>query len=187
MSTATVPQATLLTADAYFALPADGRRTELVSGSVVEMPSPGFRHGVVCSNVDFALRLYLRDQQRGRVVVNDAGIVTERNPDTVRGPDVAYYSFERLPQSEQPATYSTVAPEFVVEVLSPSDRWKDVLKKIGELLNVGVQIVLVIDPERQSGQIFYDDQPVRLVQAADTLEFPTILPGFQTTLALLLA
>lgn len=186
MSTATASQTTL-TAEEFLALPDNDRRSELVAGRIIEMPPPGFRHGYVCLNIAFQLRLYLREHPRGRLAGNDAGVVTQRFPDSVRGPDVLYYSYERLPASDVPIGYPNVAPDLTFDVKSPSDSWNDLLTKVTELLHAGVDTVCLVDPDRQLAQVYRSQEPVRIVNADGVLEFPEILPGFRVALAELLA
>ncbi|MGL6096876.1 MAG: Uma2 family endonuclease, partial [Fimbriiglobus sp.] len=119
---ATTAPLRLLTADEFSRLPnpADGSKQELVRGEVVTIPPPGFRHGDVQGNVLFAVKSYVKQSKTGRVTV-ETGLVTGRDPDSVRGPDVAFWSFARLPADQYPAVYPTVAADLVAEVLSPGN------------------------------------------------------------------
>jgi Uma2 family endonuclease len=83
----------LLTAEEFARLPDPGYPTELVDGRIVEMPSPGSRHGQICNKIGRLLGNFAEEGDIGHVLNNDSGIITERGPDSVRGPDVAYYSF----------------------------------------------------------------------------------------------
>ncbi|MBI1347581.1 Uma2 family endonuclease [bacterium] len=186
MSTATVPQR-FISAEEFRTLKSAHPHSELIAGRVIEMPSPGFLHGLVCAQIIIELGFYLRTNRSGRVISNDSGVITERNPDTVRGPDVAYYSFTKLPTDQSPEGYPEVPPDLVFEVKSPSDRWTDLLKKVSELLTVGVNTVCVIDPERELAQIFRSDEPVQLVAADSVLEFASLLPGWSVPLKSLLS
>ena len=95
MSTVAEP---FLTAEEYVRLPDRGVPTELIRGKVVARNVPAPRHGQICSKIDRLLGNYADEHDLGHVVVNDSGVLTERNPDTVRGADVAFYSFRRLPR-----------------------------------------------------------------------------------------
>lgn len=101
----------LLTVDEYSRLPDDGRKTELVRGRIVEVPPTYPYHGYVCGNVFRYVDQFVRERALGRVITNDTGVITERDPDTLRGADVAYYSYERLPRGPLPRdTYLTASP-----------------------------------------------------------------------------
>jgi hypothetical protein len=111
----------LLTAEEFLALPDLGRPAELVRGKVVPMNVPASRHGQVCSQTVYLLRRSQEDRPTGHVLCNDAGVVTERDPDTVRGADVSYYSYERVPLGPLPPGYLPVAQDVAFEVRSPGD------------------------------------------------------------------
>lgn len=148
----------LMTAGEFAMLPDNGRRWELVRGLITEMNMPAPRHGEVCCQNSFLIRYFLMDRDVGRVVTNDSGVVTERDPDTVRGADVAFYSYARVPKGPLPAGYLTVSPEAVFEVRSPHDRWADTLEKVAEYLRAGVLVVCVLDPETEEAHVFYADR-----------------------------
>lgn len=172
----------LLTADEYLSLPNDGRHTELVRGMVIEMNMPGFEHGDICGTAYFLLREFVADRDLGRVVCNDTGVLTERDPDTVRGADIAYYSYQRLPREKRPKGYPDVAPELIIEVLSPTDRWSDIHRKIGEYLAVGVAVVCVIDPDGRKLHVYEPNHAGFELAADDELTLPKVLPDFRLPL-----
>jgi Uma2 family endonuclease len=184
---ATATPAKLLTAEEYLRLPDLGVPTELVRGEIVEMNRPGFRHGVVCGIIAGTVREFAKSRSLGRIATNDSGVVTERGPDTVRGPDVAYYSYQRVPKGQTPKGYPDQRPEITFEVLSPDDRWKDVHAKVAEYLAAGVDVVVVVDPDSETAHVSFPDQPGRILEANDRLEFPGILPGFSVSVAELLS
>jgi Uma2 family endonuclease len=169
----------LLTAEQFLALPDEGRVTELVNGSVIELPPTGFRHGYVCANIVALLREFVWAHPLGRVVGNDAGVVTGRNPDTVRGPDVTFFSFERLPKEQTPEGYPAVAPDLVFEVRSSSDRLSDMYGKVGEYLKAGVKVVCLVDPDKATVMVYPGEEFPRLLGANDELTLPEVLPNFR--------
>jgi Uma2 family endonuclease len=173
---AAVADSRLITAEQYLALP-DGRSTELVRGVVVEMNPPGFRHGKICSRIARLIGNFVDEHDLGSVLTNDSGIVTQRNPDTVRGADVAYYSYKRIPKGNDLVGYPQVAPELVVEVVSPTNTHREVLEKTSEYLNVGVSVVCVVDPDDRTVNLFYPDRPVATLRGNDELRLD-MLPGF---------
>lgn len=176
---AIVQSARLLTAEEFGELPDPGYPTELFEGKVVALPPPKPRHGDVCGEATFLLRGYAKEHGLGRVMSNDTGIITERAPDTVRGADVSFYSYARVPRGPLPNTYLPVPPELVVEVLSPDDRWSRTTKKVGEYLNVGVLIVVVLDPESERAHVFESDAAPRVLGADDELTMPGVLGEFR--------
>ena len=168
----------LLTIEEYAAMPDTGPPTELVRGRIVEMSLPSFRHGIVCVQIAFLIMKYLEVPKIGRVVSNDSGIVTHRDPDSLRGADVAFYSYGRLPREIEVSGYPEVAPDLVFEVVSPTDRRGDILHKVAEYLDAGVTLVVVADPKRNKIENFRADGPVIALDAEEEWSAPDILPGF---------
>ena len=170
----------LLTAEEYMALPDmfDGP-VELVKGVVVTMPPPFPRHGEICIQIAYLLRRYLEDHPIGRVVGNDSSMLTERDPDSVRGPDIAYYSYERAPKGPLPSGLLPEAPELVFEVRSSSDRWRKLHIKIAEYLAAGVRSVCVLDDETKSVHAFHADREPQVLEADHEFTLPEILGDFR--------
>ncbi len=154
---------TLLTAEDYGRLPDPAFPTVLVRGRIVERAFPGPRHGQVCGKVIWLLANHVEEQNLGQVVCN-SGIITERDPDTVRGADVAFYSYARYPKGPLPKYYTPAVPELVFEVRSSSDRWAKVVKKVGEYLDAGVLVVCVLDPDAHTVHLYSADEPVGSLQ-----------------------
>lgn len=173
--------ATTITADEYARLPDPGYPTELVKGEVVRMNQPVPRHGQICAKVSHMLLTYLDHHDSGHVLVNDAGIITERNPDTVRGGDVWYISYDKIPKGPLPSRYLDVPPDIMFEVRSPSDRWVRLMAKVVEYLQAGVPVVCVLDPDTQTARLHVADDPEIILQASDELTFPNQLPGFRVS------
>lgn len=168
----------LITAEEFWQMP-DLGPAELVRGEIVTMNPPGYRHGLVCSNIDFEIRLYLRDHDLGTVVTNDSGIVTERNPDSVRGGDVSFYRYDQVPRGSAPQGYPGVAPAVVWEVLSPDDRWKETVVKIAEYLQAGVLAVCIVDPDERTLTNYFPDKPPQQLGDADAWSLPEVFPGLE--------
>ena len=126
----TLLESKLLTAEEYGRLPNDGRLTELVRGRIVEMNRPFTSHGFYMNRIGYLLTQFVEEHRIGRIVVGDAGLVTQHDPDTVRGPDVAFYSYQRIPSGPLPDGYWPSSPELVVEIRSKTDRWMTSCKKL---------------------------------------------------------
>jgi Uma2 family endonuclease len=169
----------LLTAEEYLLTSTDGQPTELVRGRVVMMNMPGFDHGAICMNIGRHLGNYADEHDLGRVISNDAGIITERDPDSVRGADVAFYSFARVPKAgRRPRGYPKVAPELVFEVRSPSDRQSAILEKVAEYLKAGVQVVCAVEPDDETVRVYYPDRAAVTLTNDKELTGFDFLPGF---------
>jgi Uma2 family endonuclease len=178
MSTASVTTPALLTAEEFAERPDPGFREELVRGRIVPMTMPKPRHGEICCTAVRILGNWAHDRDLGRILCNDTGVITERSPDTVRGADVAFYSYARVPKGPLPDRYLDVAPDLVIEVLSPSDRWPKVLAKVAEYLEAGTTAVIVLDDPRQTAHVYRADGATRLLAADEELTIPDLLGDF---------
>lgn len=176
---ATVTQ-TLLTAEEFGRRADPGYPEELVKGRIIRMPPAGSYHGYVCNNTGGILRAHVRANGLGHVLSNDSGVITERGPDTVRGADVSFYTYHRVPKGSPPLKGDIdVVPDLVFEVLSPDDRWPKVLAKVAEYLAAGVGVVCVLDPSRRNLHLYEGEEPVRILSEHDELILPAFLGDFR--------
>jgi Uma2 family endonuclease len=174
----TIAQNKLLTAEEFWRLPnpSDGSQQELVRGEIITMPPPGGRHGVSCNKTGRRLGNFVEDHDRGTVTANNTGFITERGPDSVRGPDIAYWSKEKLPVV--PLGYTEIAPDMLVEVLSPSNTTEQILAKLREYFARGVPLVWVIAPEDRTLTVYQTPEEGRLLCETATVTGDGVLPGF---------
>lgn len=172
----------LMTAEEFLLLD-DGVPSELVRGRVVEIGVPAPLHGFFCALIVRLLGEFVHPRDLGRIMCNDSGVITERDPDSVRGPDISYYSYQRLPKGPLPKGYLSVSPEVAFEVRSPSDSWNKVLAKATELVNAGVLVVSVLDPDEEAFFVFRKDGPPSIVAKDEVLTLPEVLPGFELPVA----
>jgi Uma2 family endonuclease len=96
----------------------------------------------------------------------------------MRGPDVGFYSFAKVPEGKVGEDYFDVVPELAVEVVSFDDVWARVLEKVAELLDAGVKVVCVADPRSETVYVHRTSQPEQHFSGDDELVFPDVLPGF---------
>jgi Uma2 family endonuclease len=169
--------ATLMTADELLHLRIPDKCAELVRGVLIVREPAGSMHGRVAMNLGVELSLYVRQTGTGEVYAAETGFKLATGPDTVRAPDVAFIARDRLPPADLTA-YAPLAPDLVVEVLSPSDRPGEVLAKVADWLNAGTRLVWVVDPVRRQARVYRHDGSVRLLNATDALEGEDVLPGF---------
>ena len=157
------------------------RRSELVDG-VMHVREPGaYRHGKVAATVAAQLREFVLARQLGDVVGAETGFTLRRNPDTVRAPDAAFISNERLPPADVRG-YAELAPDLVVEVRSRGDRAGKERARITDWLASGVRLVWVVDPERRRGEVHRADGSVRTLGEQDVFDGETVLPGLMLPL-----
>jgi len=180
-----VKEKTLMTGEELFAL-GDIGPCELVEGVVVKMSPTGEPHGVIEGSFYSALNIFVRQKKLGRVSVGEVGIYVKRNPDTVRGADVAFISNARIAKRGA-SGFMDIAPDLVVEILSPDDRMSEMLKKLEEYFSIGVRLVWVVDPETESVYAYRSLTDVRHFKKNDSLPGDEALPGFAASVAELFA
>jgi Uma2 family endonuclease len=168
----------LMTADELLHLPDDGLRHELVAGELRTMAPSGGPHGWIEWNIALPLGNYVRAHRLGRLYLGDHGFALARNPDTVLGPDVAFVRRERVLAAGEPSGFWPGAPDLVVEVISPTDRYSDVNEKIATWLAHGVRMALAVDPRRRVVAVHRPDQPVRVLTEEDVLGGEDVVPGW---------
>ncbi len=156
----------------------EARHFELERGKVVEMPRPGERHGLVCANVTVMLGLYVRTRKKGYTLSNDPGVILERDPDTVRGPDVVYFE-KGKPYDQMNPKWIEDPPTLAVEVWSPTDRIGKMTQRVREFLKAGVRLVWVIDPEARDVTVYRPGQDDYVVAAGQELMGDDVLPDFR--------
>ena len=149
----------LLTGEEFFDL-GDIGPCELVDGTIVTMTPTGAAHGKIEVRLARLLDEYVEKSGIGWVLSGEVGIITKRNPDRVRGADVAFISREQA--TDIPDGFLTIAPELVMEIVSPNDRWKDIRDKIEEYFAVGVKQVWIVEP--QSRQILVYTSPTEAIR-----------------------
>jgi Uma2 family endonuclease len=157
------------------------KSTELVRGRLIVREPPSSYHGRLAANLVIILGAYVRSRALGDVFAQDSGFKIASSPDTVRAPDVAFLAAERAALIPERG-YAALAPDFIVEILSPDDRPGEVLAKIGEWLEAGVRLAWVIDPRRREARVYRRDGSVRIAGAADVLDGEDVIPGFTCSL-----
>ena len=96
----------------------------------------------------------------------------------MREPDLAFISAARLPLDIRVRGYSEIAPDLVVEIISPGDRPAAVHDKARMWLRYGVRLALLVDPDTRTVTTLPADGPPRTLGEDDTLDGGDVLPGF---------
>jgi Uma2 family endonuclease len=156
---------------------------ELIDGRIVPMSPTNPEHGRIELNIGAALRSFVSTQNLGIVMTGEVGIFTRRGPDRVRGADVVFISYEQYERRTKTRGFLDVAPELVVEILSPENTHIDMRQKVEEYLAVGVRLVMVVDPD---GRTITAHRPHGVVNGygiEDVVPCEGALPGFRFPVA----
>lgn len=164
-------------------MPDDGYKYELVDGEIRMSPG-GARHGQIGVRLSAALHAFVSERRLGHVFESSTGF---RLPGgNVRSPDVCFVQAARFENDRVPEGFPDLAPDLVVEVLSPNDSPRHVLDKVGEYLQAGTRLVWVIDPKRGRAAAYRSLTAVRELRPEDALDGEDVVPGFTVRLAELL-
>ena len=174
-----------MTAEELLHLRLPDKRTELVKGVLVVRDPAGYLHGEIAAALAYRLTHHVQGNNLGRVLAAETGFMLTRDPDTVRAPDIAFIREERLPDPP-PAGYAELAPDLVVEVLSPDDRPGEVVAKVGDWLEAGVRLVWVVDPKRRLARVYRTDGSETILSDDSTLSGEDVVPGFSCPLEAIL-
>ena len=171
------------TAEELFQMPSDDYRYELVKGELRKMTPAGSRHGSVITRLLSALVQHVDALTLGEVFGPDTGFKIAESPDTVRAPDIAFVSMERIPAGELTEKFWPGAPDLAVEVISPTDTLYDLDEKIEEYMASGVTLVWAINPKRRTVTVYRPGASPEMLGENNQLDGRPVLPAFQYPIA----
>ena len=174
--------ATLVTAEQLLLMP-NNYWVELVEGEIRKMTPPGWRHGVMVSEVGMLLGNHVRKHKLGLVLTGEPGFLLARDPDTVRAPEVAFIRRARLSEAPPREAYWPGAPDLAVEVVSPGDTASEVDEKAYAWLDAGTAVVWVVNPAARTVTVYRSDAGPQTLTEGDELDAPDLLPGFRCPIA----
>jgi Uma2 family endonuclease len=167
------------TASELFEMPDDGFRYELVKGELRKMSPAGGEHGVVVVNATLLLGQHVKTNNLGVCCGAETGFKIASDPDTVRAPDLAFVSRERIPEEGVPKKFWALAPDLAVEVVSPGDTFSEVEEKVEEWLAAGARAVWVLNPKWRGVSVYRSMTDVTRLSEEDELDGGEVVPGFR--------
>ncbi len=174
----------LITAEELLRMPDDGFRYELVRGELKQMAPTGDEHGYIAGEVSAELRNYVKANGLGRAYAAETGFKIYSDPDTVRAPDAAFVSRERLEaQGKVMQGFRPGAPDLAVEVVSPNDTHSEVVEKALEWLEAGCKMVLVAEPKRKTVTVYRSREDIRILTEGDSVDGADVVPGWRLPVA----
>ena len=160
----------LLTADDLMRLSAQGVCRETMAS--------GHRYGKIAVNLATELNIFAKAKRIGTVVASDSGVWLERDPDTVREPDVAFTSAAKIPLDAEIAGYAEVVPDLVVEIVSPSDSRRWARDRAQMWLDHGAPLVWIVHPDTRTIDVYHPGAAAATLHENDSLDGREVLPGF---------
>ncbi len=151
------------------------------------MTPAGNEHGKIAALVTASLVQHVLANQLGSVYAAETGFRLASDPDTVRAPDAAFVCQARLDAVGAVAGYWPGAPDLVVEVVSPGDRYGEVAEKVADWLAAGTQMVVVVEPQQRTVAVHRTPGAVDVLREGDVLEGGEVVPGWEVAVAALFA
>ncbi len=173
----------LITADDLLEMELEPGRYDLIDGELYHMAPAGEAHGHITMNVILPVGSFVRLHDLGRVYAGEAGFVLARDPDVVVAPEVAFVRNDRLNPDRDQRQFLQVAPDFAVEVISPSDYPKLIREKIVKYMEAGVPLLLVIYPESRTVHVLGVGREPVILSVGDVFDGGDVLPGFRLAVA----
>ena len=173
----------LLSAEEFFEFSFHNRRAELIHGEVFDMSPAGGEHGIIAMRLGGRLFAYAEEHKSGEVCAAETGFIVRRNPDTVRAPDVAFISHERMGSTRRPKKFWPFAPDLAVEVVSPSDIAEESEQKVRDWFQGGTLQVWIVYPATHAIHVYRSATDVRILEDGDALTDDAVVPGFSCVVA----
>jgi len=162
-----------------FSTQRDGSRLELVKGVLIVLSPAGSEHGRIASRILIRLGNHVETNNLGETFAAETGFLIASDPDTVRAPDAAFVSHEKMSSVEETSAYLPLAPDLVVEVVSPNDSSSDVEAKAQEWLAAGSLIVLVADPKNETVRIYRSRSEIRVLHTGESFSSGEVCHNWQ--------
>lgn len=175
-------QSTLMTHEDLLKLPRE-QRCELLKGEQVPVSPTSLQHGEIVIHLGSMLLAYLRERPLPFKCVTEVGFVLERNPDTLRAPDLALVSIERAPTGVDATKFVQGHPDLAIEIVSSRDAIKELETKSNDYLRAGCRMVWIIDGLLKTVTVKRAATDINLFVRDDLLEVDDVLPGFNRRVA----
>jgi len=161
-------------------LPDNGYSYEVVDGELVMSPKNNAQHGDATSEILMRMRLHAKTHRLGRVFDSNTGFwMINRN---LRAPDVSFVSQARLPK-KLPKAFLQGAPDFLVEVLSPTNTRREMDERLRDFFENGTKLAWIIDLDERFAEICHSLTDRKIIGAGGVLDGENIFPGFRLPLA----
>ncbi len=182
MATLTAPLTRATPADLEM-IPDGEARYELIDGEIRER-NMSAESNFISNKINTQVDLQVTRSGLGLAFGEGCGIQIFPEPNPLRVSDGAFVAAGRLPGDRPPATgYLRLAPDLVVEVVSPNDLTYEIDRKIADYLAAGVRLVWVAHPETRLIYAYPAAAPVHVYGPEDDLDGGDVLPGFSVRVA----
>jgi Uma2 family endonuclease len=167
------------TADDLLALADDENRYEIVRGELMVMTPASVRHGKFAARLVRAIGSHVEQHALGEAYTAEPGFQLEAKPLTIRAPDVAFVRRERIPPAGEPEGFWAIAPDLVVEIVSPSETAEEVHAKVADYLRAGTQLLWLVYPASRTVMEYRPPMQAQRLTVEDDLDGGDVVPGFR--------
>lgn len=167
------------TAEQLAQMPSDGNRYELVEGVLSMMSPAGGRHGRIAGRVFKLLAIHVDDNNLGVTFAAETGFLIATNPDTVRAPDAAFVSQEKMDTLDDDSGFLPFAPDLAIEVVSPNDAFAAVEKKAFSWLDAGTRVVLIVEPDSENVHVVRSRSEITVLQSGEVIDIDDVISGLR--------
>jgi Uma2 family endonuclease len=172
-----------VTAAEFLTHPTVSGPSELVRGEVRMMTPASAAHGVVAGTIFAAINAFVEAGHLGLCFPDNTGFLLPGLGDTVRSPDVAFVRASKLPPEGIGTGWVVVAPDLVVEILSPNETASELDGKLRDYRAAGTELVWVVDPIARVVHVRIAGAPERRLSEPEMLDGAEVLPGFAIPVA----
>jgi Uma2 family endonuclease len=154
-----------------------------VQGKLIIMSPTGSESGRRNGDLFFQVELWNRQKKLGVSFDSSSGFKLSNG--ATRSPDVSWIELNRWNSlsDKQKRGFAPINPDFVIELMSPTDNLEDLQKKMGEYISCGVKLGWLINPDEQKVEIYRIDRDKKVINNPSSLSGEDLLPGLTVDLS----
>jgi Uma2 family endonuclease len=158
---------------------------EVVDNQIRVLPPMGVRENLLTATFMRILGTFAWNHDLGHVIAETLFLLAPPPRNLQRRPDLAFVSFDRWPRKREIGSVAAweVVPNLAIEIVSPTNGANEIVEKIEDYFNAGVECVWVVYPTVKKVYVYDSVASVRIVTRAQSLQSGTELPGFEIPLA----
>jgi Uma2 family endonuclease len=165
----------------FLTLPDTKPASEFVDGQIIQKPMPQGKHSSIQGDLTAAIDIVLKPDRIARAYPELRCTFGGRS--TV--PDIAVFAWDRIPRDHdgKVANVFALAPDWMIEILSPDQSQTKVVRNILHCLGNGTQMGWLIDPSEELVFVYQADRTISVFEEKDSsLPVPEFASSFQLTI-----
>ncbi len=166
------------TLDDLLLMPNDGKRYELIDGEIIEVGTSSEKHSTLGAWLIGMLFVHLAAAKLGGQLKGADGTY-RLDAENIKAPDVSYLTAASTAKVPPGAVFCPFAPDFAIEIKSPSDSGPFMRWLADLYLRTGTRLVWIVDFDEQVVKVYRPGQPVESFGGGDILDASNVIPGFK--------